>query len=80
MSVLNVIFAVFGVIAGGYFYMAGPALYSFLACALLLYLILATSPLLLSIATSFVLVQVLFYQKPEEPELLKDVQPLMKKV
>ena len=68
MAVLNFMLAVFGTVAGVYFYMMGPALYSFLAAALILYLILATLPLLASIITSFILVQVLFYQKPEGPE------------
>ena len=65
MSVLNLMLATFGTLLGCYFYWAGPALYSFLSAALLVYLLLATSPLLISIVTSFVLVQALFYQKPE---------------
>ena len=56
MSVLNFMLAVFGLIAGVYFYMMGPALYSFLAAALLLYIFLAVLPLLASIVISFILV------------------------
>ena len=64
------IFAIFGFLAGAYFYMQGPALYSFLAAALVVYLLLATSPLLVSIVISFVLIQVMFYNKP--PPLLQN--------
>jgi len=58
------IFAIFGFLAGAYFYMEGPALYSFLAAALVVYLILAMGPLLISIVTSFILIQIMFYNKP----------------
>ena len=68
MAVLNFMLAVFGIIAGVYFYMVGPALYSFLAAALLVYIFLGIAPLLASIIVSFILVQVLFYQKPEGAE------------
>ena len=68
MAVLNFMLAVFGIIAGIYFYMVGPALYSFLAAALLVYIFLGVAPLLASIVVSFILVQVLFYQKPEGAE------------
>ena len=67
--------ATFAAVLGCYFYWAGPALYSFLSAALLVYLLLATAPLLVAIISSFVLVQTLFYQKPESALLLKS-EPL----
>ena len=78
MSVINFIIAVFGLVAGAYFYWQGPALYSFLGAAVIFYIVLASSPLLVSIVASFILVQALYYQKPEStqekdsPFLLKD--------
>ena len=43
--------------AGGatafYFYYSGPALYSFLSAAVIIYLVIATGPLLVTIAISF---------------------------
>jgi hypothetical protein len=54
----------FGFIVGAYFYMAGPALYSYLSAGLVVYLFLASGPLLISIVVSFGLIQVMFYSKP----------------
>ena len=72
MSVGNLMLATFGVLIACYFYWAGPALYSFLSAAFLVYLLLATAPLLVAIISSFVLVQTLFYQNPESAALLKN--------
>ena len=70
LCVGNLMLATFGTLLACYFYWAGPALYSFLSAALLVYLLLATAPLLVAIVSSFVLVQTLFYQKPEREVLL----------
>ena len=56
VSLCNCLLAVFATVAAVYFYLSGPALYSFLAAALLLYLALAVAPLLASVGISFVLV------------------------
>ena len=64
MSVLNMLVVFFGLFGGLYFYWAGPALYSFLASALLVYLTLSSGPLIFSIFVSFALVHMMFYSKP----------------
>ena len=66
LSILNMTVFIFGMIVGAYFYMMGPALYSFLSAALVVYLLLATGPLLLAIVSSFLLIQVMFYNKPQQ--------------
>ena len=72
--------ATFGALISCYFYWVGPALYSFLNAALMVYLLLATAPLLVAIISSFILVQTLFYQKPESAALLKSESRAVRKV
>ena len=72
--------ATFGTLLACYFYWAGPALYSFLSAALLVYLLLATAPLLVAIVSSFVLVQTLFYQKPERIVLIQSESQAIRRV
>ena len=65
LCILNVTMFLFGMIIGAYFYTMGPALYSFLSAGMVVYLLLATGPLLVSIIISFLLIQVMFYNKPQ---------------
>ncbi|TNV77038.1 hypothetical protein FGO68_gene6311 [Halteria grandinella] len=51
--------------AGTYFYINGPALYSFISASLATYVVLASGPLILTIIVSFELIQVKFNGRPE---------------
>ena len=58
-------FVLFGILVGAYFYYAGSALYSFLSAGFVVYLLLSSGPLIISILISFMLIQVMFYSKPQ---------------
>ena len=64
LAIFNLTVVLFGMLTGAYFYMAGPALYSYLSAGMVVYLMLASGPLMLAIVSSFLLIQVMFYSKP----------------
>ena len=65
----NFLLATAGITVASYYYYSGPALYSYLSAAALIYLVVASGPLVAVIGISFAYVQVRFNGEPPKPEV-----------